>query len=84
MSSNICQDQTSFNNALSIGLDTYRDEQKMSSGTMGIYLLLVLVLFVWALVLAFRLKRGNERLLHILVAMLASPIYIISYYLNCM
>ena len=82
MSSSICQDQTSFNNALSIGLDTYRDEQKMTSGTMYVYLLLVLVFFIWALMLAMRLKHGNERILHLVVAMIASPLYVISYYLN--
>ncbi len=82
MSSNVCQDQNSFNNALATGLDTYSEQRKMSSGSMVLYLLLVLAFFIWALVLAFRMKKGNERLLHLFVAMIASPLYVISYYLN--
>lgn len=82
MSSNVCQDQMTFNNAVSTALETYADERKVSSATMTIYFILMLIFFIWALVLAFGMKRGNERLLHIILAMILSPIYVISYYLN--
>lgn len=84
MSSNICQDQTSFNNAIGTALDSYAEDRKVPTSSMYLYLVLVLIFFLWAIVLAFRLKRGNERTLHLFLAMIASPVYVISYYLNCL
>lgn len=84
MSTNVCQDQATFNDAVGAALDTYGEERKVSTGAMTLYLVLVLVFFIWALILAFQLKRGNDRLLHLFVAMIGSPLYVISYYLNAL
>lgn len=84
MSTTVCENQSTFNEAVSIAIDNYKEENKMktTTGAITIYAILMFILFVWALVLAFRLKKGSERLLHLIVAMIVSPLYILSYYLN--
>lgn len=79
---NVCRDQEAFNEALRQGIENYNEDRKMSTGYMTFYLVLGLVFLVWALVLAYEPKRSHERLLHIFVALLASPLYVLSYYLN--
>lgn len=81
---NVCQDQETFNEALRQGIDSYNDTRQISTGYMIFYLVLALLFLVWALVLAYEPKRSQERLLHIFVALLASPLYVLSYYLNCL
>lgn len=82
----VCENQDTFNNAVSIAIDNYKEEKKtsaqVSTGTMTIYAILMLILFIWAIVLAFQVKKGSERILHLLAAMILSPLYIISYYVN--
>lgn len=84
----VCESQASFNDAVGVALDTYKQNQKaasmtnVSTGALTVYILLTLAIFIWAIVLAFQLKKGSERILHLLLAMIASPLYIISYYLN--
>lgn len=82
MSSNICENQNTFNKAFSSAVKNYNDESKLPQGSMVVYLVIMILFLIWALVLAFQLKKGNERLLHLLFALIASPIYVIAYYLN--
>lgn len=81
---NVCQNQDTFNDAFSDALDNYYKENRLSQNAMIMYLVVFIVLFLWALYLAMKLKPSSERIAHIFFAMLFSPVYIISYYLNCL
>lgn len=83
-SQNVCQDQETFNEALREGIDSYNEQRKVSTGYMLFYLILALFFLVWALILAYQPKRSQERLLHLFLALLASPLYVLSYYMNCL
>jgi hypothetical protein len=79
----VCQDQTSFNQAFNKAVK-YVDKKnqplpmaKMLTG------LLVLVFFVWALMLAMKVEGTSEqKLVHLVLAMVFSPLYVIAHYLN--
>lgn len=82
MSTNVCNSQDQFNQAF---VDALKYTRKQSEPKMWVQLVvlgLVVVMMVWALMLA----RGasGDRILHYLFALLASPLYIISYYLDSM
>jgi len=81
---NVCQDQQTFNEALKKGLESLSEDKKVSSGYMLMYLILATIFLVWALMLSYQCPKSSNRILHILFALLASPLYVLSYYLNCL
>jgi hypothetical protein len=77
----ICQSQDKFNKAVDVALDTYQDK-RMKSGKMSAVMIILMIVFtVWALILASRVKAQAPRVIHMLVALLLSPLYVLSYYL---
>lgn len=72
----VCDNQADFNVAFKKGLDySLRDNRSMT-----ITVIFYLISMVFALMLAARVQPGPNRTLHMTLAMLAPPLYIIAYY----
>jgi hypothetical protein len=83
----VCKDQDTFNDAVKKALDNFVEEEqprltKSSLTMIIIYSMTVLLFLVWAIYLVRYEKKSDERTLHFLYAIILSPIYVLSYYLN--
>ncbi len=81
MDKNVCDDQEKFNKAFNkavIALD-----KKPNMLTRLISALIVVVILVWALLLAMQVP-ADRRQVHLVLALVFAPFYIISHYLNMM
>jgi uncharacterized membrane protein YvbJ len=77
--SNVCQNQDTFNQSVNQAIK-YVDKKNMPSKTVQIIALVIFfVILLWALMLAS--KSGMDKTLHYVLAMVFSPVYILSYYL---
>jgi hypothetical protein len=83
MSSNVCNDQNSFNNAL----DKYQKEKteeivKKYGVAYVIFFILYFIAIIYAVILALKVSDVEHRRLHVVFALIAAPAYIIAYYLS--
>ena len=85
---NVCQNQDSFNNAFQQALNEYpkKEYDQLTSPQKTsimiqriIYIVLGLIFIVWAVMLA---QKSNDKTLHTLLAIIFSPLYILSYYIS--
>ena len=85
---NVCQNQDSFNDAFQQAVNTYpkKEYDQLTSAQKTsimiqriIYVILGLVFIVWAVILA---QKSNDKTLHTLLAVIFSPIYVLSYYIS--
>lgn len=81
--SNVCQDQNVFNNAVSTAIKKMKDDKKYEEsvqknpvGSIGVILYLFLTIF--AVILAMRVQDKALRTIHVFIALIASPLYLIS------
>lgn len=77
--SNVCQNQDTFNQSVRQAVKYMEKKDKPSKAVQLILLALFFVILLWALLLAS--KSGMDKTLHYVLAMLFSPVYILSYYL---
>lgn len=82
----LCKDQPSFNKALD-NYKTAKDEElseklEKNKGSMWAAAVVMVVILIWAVMLAGKVKDPEHRILHIGLAILVSPIYIIAYFLS--
>jgi len=81
--SNVCDSQDDFNVAFKKALkQNNKDAMKKAQPWIYVYTTIWMIFFVWALVLAMQISPGPNRLLHLVLAMVFSPVYVISYYLG--
>jgi bacteriorhodopsin len=82
---NVCDNQADFNQALQAGIK-YNNQQavKQAGAWMWVYLVLYLVFFVWAILLAMQVAQGPDRTVHLVFAVVFSPLYVLSHYLGMM
>lgn len=83
---NVCENQEIFNAAVREALENYKkEEEKTTKNSIALYVLYtlsIIVFLVWAVYLVTREKKSDERVIHFLYAIILSPIYVLSYYLN--
>ena len=86
----VCQNQDEFNNAFynAVKYARDKDEKKVSkSGTYialtVVYVVLYLSFLIWAIVLAMK-QDPSVRTVHLVLAIVFAPAYVIAYYLNMM
>jgi hypothetical protein len=79
---NVCKNQTTFNNAFTNALNYYNSSENTPSILTILYAIILLIFLIWAVFLVLAMKKSNERILHLFFAIIASPLYVISYYLN--
>lgn len=81
--SNVCQNQDKFNQAFHEALNNdkekYMDKNK---NWLTIYSILWLISMIWAVILAMKVKDPEHRVIHLVLAFLFSPIYVLSHYMS--
>lgn len=83
--SNVCDTQDDFNVAFDKAIkQNNKDAMKKSTPWIYVYIVLLMIFFVWALVLAMQVPPGPGRLVHLVLAMVFSPIYVLAYYLGAL
>lgn len=82
MSSNVCENQDRFNDAYRSALQNDQEKRiEENKNWMNIYAVLWLISLVWAIFLA--LKADEEhRVLHLVHALVFSPLYVLAYYIG--
>jgi len=77
--SNVCTNQDDFNHALKHALKNINKENmKKETSVMYLYLVPWLIFLLWALILAMKVPEGPNKVLHIILAVLFSPLYVIA------
>lgn len=85
----MCENQDKFNEAVHKAMKYAKDmrqkeedkEKEEKNGYMYVYVVLYMIFFIWAVMLALKVESA-DRPLHIALAILMSPIYVLSYYLS--
>lgn len=72
---NVCGNQETFSTSS-------EKEEKNNTALYVLYTLSIIVFLVWAVYLVSREEKSDERVIHFLYAIILSPIYVLSYYLN--
>lgn len=75
----LCDNQDNFNDAFYKALK-YSNNKKMVSGV-GIYMLIHLIFLFWGIMLALKQPK-DQQIVHITLAIVFSPAYVLAYYLN--
>jgi len=81
--SNVCTNQDDFNEAFRKALK-YNDKENMKKAKPWVYVYVVLwvIFFIWAIMLAMQVPPGPERIEHLIFAIVFSPAYVLAYYLG--
>lgn len=80
---NVCEDQNKFNKALNKALvKADEDLIEKKSGVFFLYGILYFILMILAVILAMKTPAGEQRIVHLLLALVFSPIYVFCYYLQ--
>ena len=86
MSSNVCNNQKTFNKAVRNAFHHLDDDDntQQNQAAKVIVTIIMLVFYLWALLLAMRISDPQHRVLHIVLALLTGPLYVLAYYLGIM
>ena len=80
---NLCDSQHNFNHAFYKALKHARNkDSKIIAGPLAVYLVIHTIFLVWGTVLAFKSQPPQNRVVHITLAIVFGPAYVLSYYLN--
>jgi hypothetical protein len=80
---NVCETQSTFNHALYKALKHARKkDNKKIAGTLAVYLVIHTIFLIWGVLLAFKSQPPQNRVVHITLAIVFAPAYVLSYYLN--
>ena len=75
----VCNNQLDFNKAFREASVNY-EEKKLSEKVLS-YSIIHIVFLIWGILLAFR-STPDHRLIHITLAVVFGPAYVIAYYIN--
>jgi hypothetical protein len=79
---NICNDQKSFNLAFKKAMEEHNTcKTQRCKKTMCILGLIMLILYIYAILLALKVEDKKQRIVHMVFALTTGPIYILAYYL---
>ena len=80
---NVCNTQDSFNKALVNYAKYHRELMENRPLPKGVYIYLIfhLIVLVWAVFVALQQPQDN-RVIHLVLAILFAPVYLISYYIG--
>jgi hypothetical protein len=82
---NVCNTQDDFNIAFDKALkQNNKDAMKKARPWVYVYMTLWMIFFIWALVLAMQVAPGPNRLVHLVFAMVFSPVYVLAYYFGAL
>jgi bacteriorhodopsin len=85
----VCQNQDAFNDAFYKAIKEARkkeqDENSKNTGlqwAIAIYALIHIIFLVWGVFLAINSQPPENRVLHLVLAIIFAPLYVISYYIG--
>ena len=79
----LCDNQKNFNHAFYTALNNAREEDaKKISIPLVIYLVMHTIFLIWGIILAFKSQPPQNRIVHITLAIVFAPAYVLGYYLN--
>jgi hypothetical protein len=78
----VCDNQDDFSKAFHKALKYTKDQDMKMGKWQAIILVVWLLFFIWAIVLSLKVPPGTDRIEHVLLAMIFSPAYVVSYYLS--
>jgi len=81
--SNPCTNQDNFNKSFRKAIK-YNNKENIRKAKPWIYVSLVLwlIFFIWAVLLAMQVPQGPDRVTHLTFAIVFSPAYVLSFYLG--
>ena len=80
---NICDSQEAFNHAFYKALKyTRKKDDKKITGVLAVYLFIHTIFLIWGIVLAFKSQPPQNRVVHVTLAIVFAPAYVLAYYLN--
>jgi hypothetical protein len=82
MTTNVCENQKTFDAALENASEYVQKKRSPDLWTQMLYLGVFTILIVYALLLASKVKDVHDKVLHFTLAILFSPVYIISHILS--
>ncbi len=82
MSSTICKDQDQFNKSFHKAVKYTAKKNEPKTWVTIVLIGLWLLFAIWAIMLAMRVPNARGKTMHIFLSILASPIYILSFYLD--
>lgn len=76
-------DQSDYNQALRHAIK-YNNKQNMKKvrSWIWVYMTIYFIFFIWALMLAMKTPMGPERTMHITLALVFAPAYVIAHYMG--
>ena len=78
----VCENQDDFNRAFYKAIKyTRKEDTKKTGAVMTVAAIIYMVLLVWAILLAFKQPVQN-RVVHVTLALVFGPAYILAYYLS--
>jgi hypothetical protein len=77
----VCANQDSFNKSLRSGLKYVEKENQPNKTSKIVGSLIYCAIILWALLLASKIQ-VQDKIIHIVLALLFAPVYIISYYIG--
>jgi glucose-6-phosphate-specific signal transduction histidine kinase len=77
----VCNNQADFNMAVEKAID-YNNDKSKHKKWYTLYLVIWIVFFVWGIMLAVKVSPGHERIEHLVLAMVFSPLYVLAYYMG--
>ena len=83
MSLNVCSDQSTYNAAFRKAIQEYQKDQcssKSCKTTLMVISIFMLIFYIWAFILAMKIKDKDQRVIHTVFALTTGPIYVIAHY----
>lgn len=81
----VCDNQDDFNHAFRKAIKNNNQENmEKARPWLYVYMVLWMIFLIWALLLAMKVPAGQERVLHVFFALVASPAYVLAYYLGAL
>ena len=79
----VCNNQADYNQAFRNALKyNYKQNIKESKPWIWVYMAMYLIFFVWALTLASKVQPGPYRTMHMMLALLFAPVYVLAHYIG--
>lgn len=82
--SSVCQSQDVFNTSMRDALKYVAKQEKPKKRAQLVMLAIWVLIILWALILASKVRDVEGRKMHYVLALVFSPVYILSYYLGMM
>lgn len=78
----VCENQDSFNTGFHKAIKYVEKKDRLSTLSVIILSLILLIILVWAVMLAKNSSSSEYSVLHYVAAIIFSPMYIVAYYLD--